>query len=524
MPAWRRAQLAAALGICLSAVVTLIMLRPALGAGYLLYRDFITVPDPALGPRAWGMSGGAPRAVPLDAVMALCDPVVPTWLQQKAILFGSLWLGGSGVAILLRHRGVLAAALGGVVGTWSPYAAERLLLGQAPTLLAWSMLPWLVMASRRTGSVRARVALIVLAALPATLTPSGGLTAGAAAVLLSVVASRGRREILTVLAFGVTWCLPWILPALGGRTGAGVAEGAAAFRVEATGVTGVLDVVTGGGVWAEGARLASRDGLLAGAAMVILLVLAALGLTQFDGALRRLLALGLLVPPAVVLLLASPVALPVWAAAQSLPGVGLFRDTHRVLALSSFALAALVPVGLSSVVSTLQRRVAGGRVVVLRAVRLGAASVAAAVVALGSPDAPARLHQAYAPVFFPSDWARVVALVGDDRSLVLPWQPMRVAAWNGERPFLDPLPLALVGGVVAASDLVVERDGERYHVGSGDPGAAMGWRDGRVDGADLGQLGIAKVVEWRGVPGRPASTTDLEVVWESPTFRIWKVR
>lgn len=527
MPARRPALLAAAVGILSSGVVTLVMLWPALGSGYLLYRDFITVPDPALSPRTWGMTGSAPRAVPLDGVMAVLDPVVPTWLQQKLILLGCLWLGGSGIAVLLRHRGTVAAALGGIVGTWSPFATERLLLGQAPTLLAWSMLPWLVMASRRSGRARSRVVLVTLAALPAALTPSGGLTAAAAAVVLSVLARRRRRETLAVIGLGLIWCLPWLVPAVGGRSGAGVAEGAAAFRVDAPGLSGVLDVLGGGGVWADGAGLASRDHPVAGAATVVLLLLASVGLSAFSRPHRRLLGLALLLPPVVVLVLASPFGLAAFAAAQSVPGVALFRDTHRLLALSSFVLAVLAPVGVVRVVQRLGQHGSGGPRAFRLTVSASAACAGAAVVILAAPDAPPRLHGAYHPVDFPSDWGRVVALVADESTLVLPWQPMRRTPWNAERPFLDPLPLALPGDVIAATDLVVERDGQRFNVGSGDPSRTAGWLEGRLDLAELDTLGVKVVVEWRQSPGRPVSAEALEtlqLISETTTFRVWRVR
>ncbi|GAA6526718.1 hypothetical protein IDVR_25140 [Intrasporangium sp. DVR] len=515
---------AAAVSIVLSAAVTLLMLWPALSPGYLLYRDFVTVPDPTLSPRTWGYDGSAPRAVPLDALMAWCDPVVPTWLQQKMILLGSLWLGGAGVAVLLRHRGPLVAGLGGVVGTWSPYPAERLLLGQAPTLLAWSMLPWLVAASIRPGRPRRRVALVVLAAVPAALTPTGGLTAACAAVALSVLAGRSRGETGAVMGLGVAWCLPWLVPALGGRTGAGDSAGAAAFRVDSTGPSGVLDILTGGGVWAEGARLASRDEPAAVAAMTLLLLLAALGTMHCGHSRRRLLWLGLVVPPVLVLLLASPIGLPAFAAAQSVPGVALFRDTHRLLAISAFAFAVAVPLGVGRLVDLAHQRVGEGQTgVARRAVVAGAVCAGAAVVLLASPDAPMRLRQAYVPVDFPPDWSSAVALVAGDRTLVLPWQPMRLTPWNGDRPFLDPLPRALPGDVIAASDLVVERDGEWFEVGSSDPSAATGWREGRIEPTELGRLGITKVVEWRQSPGVTAAAGRLRLLSETSTFRIWGV-
>ena len=525
--------MAGTVGIAVSGLVTLVMVWPALGGGYLLYRDFITVPDPALDARTWGFNGTAPRAVPLNAVMALLDPVVPTWLQQKAILVGSLWVAGAGVALLLRRRGVLVAALGALLATWSPFAAERLLLGQAPTLLAWSVLPWLVLASQVSRSPRVRVFALVLAALPAALTPSGGVTAAAAAVVLTWLAGRRVVEVLTVAGLGVLWCLPWLVPALGGRADAGVSDGAAAFLIEANGVAGLLDVLTGGGAWATAARLESRERLLTLVALALLLLLASLGLARPINPRRRQMGLFLLAPPAVAVFLASPVGLRAFAGAQSIPGVALFRDTHRLLAVSAFALVLLVPLGTALVVerarellSGVSGRASGGRPTSERAqaaVAVGLTCVVAATAVLAAPDVPARLHAAYRPVAFPPDWRRAVEAVGGSGALVLPWQPIRQVPWNDDRPFLDPLPLALGGEVVSAADLTVQRSGETFRVGASDPPASANWVEGRLNVTDLRGLGVDVVVEWVGTPGRPLDTQQLRLIFAGTSLRVWSV-
>jgi hypothetical protein len=509
------------------------MVWPALGGGYLLYRDFITVPEPVLDARTWGFDGSAPRAVPLNAVMALLDPLVPTWMQQKAILAGSLWLAGAGVALLLRRRGVLVAALGALMATWSPFAAERLLLGQAPTLLAWSALPWLVLASQVSRSPRIRVSALTLAALPAALTPSGGVTAAAAAVLLTWLAGRRVAEVLTVAVLGLLWCLPWLVPALGSRADAGVSDGAAAFRIEADGLAGLLDVLTGGGAWAAAARLESRETLLTLGALVVLLTLAGLGLAGPDTPRRRPLGFSLVAPPAVAVFLASPVGLSTFAEAQSVPGVALFRDTHRLLAVSAFALVLLVPLGAALVVERARELVSrasgggpGGRPTSERAqaaVTVGLACVVAAAAVLAAPDVPTRLHAAYRPVAFPPDWRRAVEVVGGSGALVLPWQPLRQVAWNDNRPFLDPLPLALRGKVVSAADLTVQRKEETYRVGASDPVASEGWAEGLLNVTALRGLGIDVVVEWLGTPGPLLETKQLRLIFNGTSLRVWSV-
>jgi hypothetical protein len=497
-----------------------ILLGPSLGVGQLLYRDFIAVPNPSLTARTLGFDGSAPRAVPLDAVMALLAPVVPTWVQQQIMLVATLVLAGVGTAVLLRRRGVVAATVGAAVATWSPYAAERLLLGQAPTLLAWSTLPWIVLAVRSHRPLGHRLGLTALAAAPAALTPFGGVLAAATAVGAAYSRRADLREYLSMASLAILWCLPWLVPALGGRTDVGDRDGAFAFAVSLRppiGVDDLTNVLGGGGVWATSAALSSREQGWALTASVGILVLAAMGVAQVAGRDRVALAAVALGVPLLVLALASPPGLAVWGWAQTVPGVALVRDTHRLLGLSWFAVAVLAGLGAGRA----SRR--------LRALTgpAGPVSLAAAVVSLcvlTAPDAANRLRAAYEPVSLPAAFEEVVRSVGAERALVLPWQPMRQVAWVGEHPFLDPLPLALEGDVVSAHDLVVERDGRLLEVGNADPAEAAAWSRGDVDPEVLRGLGVARVVVWKDTPGPGfVPGPGLDRLLDTPEFAVWLV-
>src|SRR6478609_1828395 len=105
MPARRPAALAVGAGTCVTVVLAAVLLWPSLGRGQLLFRDFVSVPDPSLTARTVGQDGAAPRAVPLDLVIAVLDPLVPSGLQQLLILLATLLLAGLGVTMLLRHHG-----------------------------------------------------------------------------------------------------------------------------------------------------------------------------------------------------------------------------------------------------------------------------------------------------------------------------------------------------------------------------------------------------------------------------------
>lgn len=503
---------AALAGCAVAVLTTLALLRPALGRGQLLYRDFVQVPHPALGPAVLGADGRAPRAVPLDAVSAVLAPVVPTGVQQQVMLLASLAGAGCGLAVLLRHRGVLASCVAAFVATWSPYAVERLLVGQPPTLLGWAAVPWLVVALRSHMSPRRRAVAVLGAALPAALTPWGGLVA--AAVVVVVGRRLAVRERLLHVGLALLWCAPWVVAGLLGASGAGEREGAAAFAVEADGARGLVDVVTGGGIWSVGATLGSRSGGLVLSASLVLLVAAMLALARVDLPERGLLVCALVVPPVLALLLATWGAGP-WSAAQDLAGVGILRDTHRLLGLSTLALA----VGCGLAAEAVVRSLPAPRPVVAVAAALSAAGLGV----LTAPDAAVRLHDAYRPVQVPRGVDDAVAAIGGRTTLVLPWQPLRRQQWAGEQPFLDPLPLALPGRVLVSRELTVVRDGEPLVVASDPAGqrAAQAWGEG--DLTTLRSQGVEAVVLWEDTPGAasvPETGIGHEVPLDGP-LRVW---
>lgn len=503
-------------GTAVTVLFTGVLVGRSLGVGQLLYRDFISVPEPSLTARTMGFDGPAPRAVPLDAVTALLAPLVPTWVQQQVMLVATLLLAGVGTAVVLRRRGTVAAVAGAGVATWSPYAVERLLLGQPPTLLAWSAIPWIVLAVRSPRRLRSRLALTFLAALPAALTPVGGVVAAGTALGAAFSRRAPLREHAALGGLAVAWSLPWLAPALGGRADAGDADGARAFAVMLRGPAGFVDVLGGGGAWAASAALASRDEVWALAATAGILALAATGLTRVTGRDRTILGgLGFALP-VVVMVLATPPGLAAWASAQSVPGLALLRDTHRLLALSWFAVAVLAGLGTERLAARLRPWAP--------AAPLGLTAGVLSLCVLSAPDSANRLHAAYDPVRLPASIEQAVRAAGAERTLLLPWQPMRHVAWVGDEPFLDPLPLALEGPVVSARDLFVQRDTHLLRIGSADPVEAAAWTRGVVDPEVLRRLGIARVVVWKGTPGAPfVPGPGLTRLLETTEFDVWGV-
>jgi hypothetical protein len=539
----RRTAAAVAVGFGVTAAATAAQLWPSLGRGQLLYRDFVSVPSPVLNPRALGLDGYAPRAVPLDAVTAVLSAVVPSGVQQQVMLLATLLLAGTGVSWLLRRHGPVATGVAAASATWSVYAAERLLLGQPPTLLAWSVLPWVVVVARRRATGWRWLVGMVLVAIPAALTPFGGVTVLAAGLCASWLYSRSSRDLALLAGAGLLWCTPWLVPALLGATEAGEGPGFGAFRVEAHGLSGLVDVVTGGGAWSTAARLQSRGEPGALAAALALFALALVGWRGL-GSRRRtgFAAAALLAPPVVALALATPAGQAVFSRLQWVPALALFRDTHRLLLASSMTICVLAGLGAARVASRLsrpwtpasadaapplsQRRAVGsGSVLASLATRLAVGVTGVGLVLLAAPDASARLGTAYRPTTMPHGWPEVVAAVGEGRALLLPWQPMRQVAWAGPQPFLEVVPLAVPRTTVAARRLTVVRDGQVWVVGPDEPAEAAAWARGDpLDAAALRRAGIDRVVEWLGTPGPlPSAHRGLRLLLTTPEFLVWGV-
>ena len=532
-PARRRTRdLAVAAVVAL--VVTAVVCGRSLGHGIYLYRDFVTVPRPVWSPSTWGQ-GQAPRAVPLDAVMTALSGVVPTGVQQQAMLTGAIFLAGLGTAVLLRRWGLAAMLTGAVVAMWNPYVAERLLVGQPPTLLAYSMTPWLlaVVLSRFAGA-KALMTLAVLG-LPAALTPWGGLVAAAVVGTSSLLVRHRRRAgwLLGSALVAVAWCLPWVVSALAHSAGGADPDGARAFALAADSPLGVLgSALTLGGIWAPGAQPASRDAIVSVVASCLVLAVAGTGAIALHrrGRSRPALALGLawLAPPLTAWLISGGPGVSLFGDLQGVPGVAIGRDTHRWLGLSALAVAVLVGAGVGELGRSLRRRGSGaGEHAAARFVSGAAVAVMVSLAVLSAPDLPKAVHAAYRPITMPADWEDTVRAAaeaaGTGSVAVLPWQPFRSVPWAGGEPFLDPIPRALPGRVLTAHELTVVRDGTLITVDD-DPSGYAAWKGGRLDVADLRGRDVTAVVIWKSTPGLVSPMpTGLRLVHDSANFAVWAV-
>lgn len=474
-------------------VLSVVLLGPALGPGYLLTYDMVWVPDLALRSDFLGLGTALPRAVPSDAVVAVLDVVVPGMLLQKVVLLGALVLGGLGAASL-AGRSTVARLVAVSVFVWSPYVVERLWIGHWPLLLCWAVLPWLV----REG-IRLRTDARIGAALPflllvGSLSANAGLMAGATLLAVGATRANAGRLVALVLAANAPWLVAGLLH-LGSATSstAGVV-----FALDAEGsLPAPLAALTLGGIWNAEVVPGSRELLVLPLALLLAFVtLAALGWRPLvdrlgrrtTGALVGLWLAGYLLA---VLSWAAPDAVG-WLA-EHVPAGGLLRDGARSLALCAPLTAVLVAEG---------ARWCAGRTpeVALKAlVAIGAALVPLAFM----PDAAWGGSGALRPADYPGEWASARSALGEGQGdlLVLPFTSYRAPEWNHDRKVLDPLPRYLEPDYVVNDQLAVDGRiiaGEDPRVP--DVLAAIALPDPAERAVALADLGIGAVVLDRTAP------------------------
>ncbi|MFE7227917.1 hypothetical protein ACFU7D_24200 [Nocardioides sp. NPDC057577] len=472
-------------------VLAVLMLGPALGAGFVLSYDMVWVPDLALTRDVLGLGSGLPRAVPSDAVIAVLDEVVAGLALQKLVLVGALVLAGAGAAELVRERSLAARLAVVSLALWSPYVAERLWMGHWPMLLAYAAVPWLVLAGRRWAAEPGPAARGPVWTLPVLLVGSLSASAGivSAAVILATGLRRGRRPVL-LLAMVAAVNAPWVVA---GLTHAGEAVSATGFEVFALrgdALPAPLAALTLGGIWNTSVIPASREGWPAWVALVLLVALVGAGLKRWwVGDSQRIAILGLWVAGMAIAILGWAAPQTLDGLAQEIPGLALMRDSSRLLPLCLPLLVLTVAAG----VDALRERLRG------TAPRWAAAVVLALAPIAVLPDAAWGLAGGIGTADYPTSWQQARARLAEETApgdvLVLPWSAYRAPAWNDRRPVLDPLPRMLPRASVTNGDLVIGRT----EIAGEDPRAAaaaeaLAAPDPTTRAAELNRLGIGYVI------------------------------
>ncbi|MER7607235.1 hypothetical protein [Nocardioides sp. NPDC127503] len=473
-------------------VLAVLMLGPALGAGFVLSYDMVWVPDLALTRDVLGLGSGLPRAVPSDAVIAVLDEVVPGLVLQKLVLVGAMVLAGAGAAELVRDRSLTARLAVVSLTVWSAYVAERLWMGHWPMLLAYAAVPWLVLAGRRRaagqpGTVERSPVWLLPVLLIGSLSASAGIVS--AAVVLATGLRRGRRPI-RLLAMVAAVNAPWLVTGLAHATEAASATGFDVFALRGDALPAPLAALTLGGIWNTSVVPASRESWLAWVALALLVALGGTGIRRWwtaDSQRTAILALWIAGLVIAVAGWAAPEALDTLA--QHIPGLALLRDSSRLLPLCLPLLVLTVAAG----VDALRERLRG------TAPRWAAAVVLALAPVAVLPDAAWGLAGGIGTADYPTSWQQAGAALAEETApgdvLVLPWSAYRAPAWNDHRPVLDPLPRMLPRASVANGDLVIggtEIEGEDPRAAAA--AEALAAPDPETRATELSRLGIAYVI------------------------------
>ncbi|TDB71437.1 hypothetical protein E1182_25110 [Micromonospora sp. KC721] len=502
--------------------VTALVLAPLAAPGYVLSYDMVFVPHQPWRAELVLPGDSLPRAVPLDALVSLASLAVPGWLLQRVVLGAVLLLAavGAGQLVPARHRATRAVAAVGYA--WTPYLAERLLIGHWGLLLAYAALPWLVAAAIALREERP-VALprLLLAAAPAAVTPTGGLIA---LVTVAVLVPRWGAVRTSAAAVGgvVLLNLPWLLAA--GVTSADARtdpDGVVAFSARAENWSGVLGALAGtGGIWNAQTTPASRSAPLVPVATVLLLVSAAYGFRALRGrwparVADRLLGLAAASLVAALLGVLPGTAVVLRWAVASVPGAGVFRDGQKFL--MPYALLLVVAAALGA--ERLAARVAArGAAVGARALLAAALLLPVAVM----PDLAFGVAGRLRPVRYPADWDVVAGRLAGQRGevLSLPFGAYRAYPWNGGRTVLDPLPRYVDADVLVDDTLWVsatEVAGENRR--AAEVGRLL------AAGVPVTAIGVRWVVVQRTAGGRlvtPAALSGLREVYVGPELALYE--
>ncbi|MFD4352331.1 hypothetical protein ACFWPX_07215 [Nocardia sp. NPDC058518] len=535
-------------GYC--ALLTMIIVGPLAGSGYLLLRDAVSTPRSYLTDSALGLGAAAPRAVPQDALLAVLSPVIDGGILVKAILIVALWSAGYGAAVLARRfvsASTGAQLVAATLALWNPYVAERLLQGHWSLLAGYAALPWTGLAAarirtatggtepsgtRRFGFAARRGTLGGWAALTASfaaagLTPTGSLLA--AVIGLALV---GRRAFLPAIVVWIATCAPWLTAtALGSGAEPSDPAGVSAFAARAEPWLGTLGSLAGlGGIWNGEAVPASRTTPLALVGTLLLLGIVTCGV-------RAVWALGrdgraLLVIAAVAIVLPALGATS-WGLAAGewlmvhVPGAGLLRDTQKYVALAMPAYALCAAAACRTVATASRRLLTDGqpdsdpdadsadtepesvahsathrRDFGIRAT----ATLFILLITLPLADLAWGVGGAMRPVHYPAGWQQVVDHIDTPGDIaVLPGGMFRRFPYSGTAPVLDPAPRILPNDVLQTGELRV-----RGYAVTGEGNRARTVEEALLRGApatELAAMGVGWILVERTTPG-PLGTSE----------------
>jgi hypothetical protein len=543
------ARLRPSLGAATGLVLGLLALGPGLRRGFLLSYDLVFVPREPFTSAMFGLSGGPPRAVPSDFVIAVASRVLPADIVQKLVLLLIFVLACAGVAALLEDTlpdrvPVLARLAAVVFYGWNPYVAERLIIGQWALLIGYAGLPWVL----RAGLALARdktehsdgyprgAARLVLALLPAIIGGFAAMVISALVLVPVTLAARNIRAAAVALAVLVAGSLPWLVPSLL-HTVYADPGGVAAFASRADTPFGTVgSLVMLGGMWNAATVPKAYGGPWSAIWLaVVLAALAGYARSQYriePGRSGQARWPGLTTAALVSLLIAcigvtAPGRALLRGAIGLWPGFAVVRDAQQFIA--PLALAEAIGFGLA-VAWCMQPRSFGSKKSTQGTERaatlpppppssdpLGAAL---GVLALLTPllllpglawGAAGRLRPAWYPASYLAAARAIDASPAPGAVLLLPWVADRTPAWNHGEVMLDAWPRLV-------SRQVIWNDGTQVGnqaLAPDDPAARR--LDGLISSAGpmtaaLREAGVRFVV----VDGAPLSAPDPQDARDTP--------
>lgn len=510
--------------------LTLLLLGPALGYGFVLRADMVFTPTQSLLPWMLGVDGGLPRAVPQDAVVATLAGPLPGMLIQKIVLLAIPLVGGLGVCRVLRKEPWFTRIAAASLFVWSPYLAQRLLIGHWALLLTFAVTPWVLasLTSFRSGRRIAAAELVVWVSL-GSLVPTGSLFM---AILVLPLALTARRQVwgyrLIPVVGVVLAAATWLVPTLTNPNVAfndPLANELFATRSENwAGVVG--SALSGGGIWNATSTLPSRSLPWVPVLGILVVVLAVLGLKPLAKMAGRAVAYWvacLACGGLTVAVFASLAAQADWwlTVTGAVPGWGLLRDGQKLLLPLTVLLALAAPLGLMRVARSLANRSVRVPVVLALALLPLALMPDLALGALG------RLQ----PASYPASWDDVRAAIASGQpgeAISLPWSTFRRYQWNAGRPVLDPSPRYMTTTVVTDDRLPVgTSNGTKLVVGDNPSSArvAAALASGKPLQETMPELGVRWVIEQLDQPGSVSAEqlVGLRLVVDSPQLRLWEM-
>lgn len=493
-----------------SAALTALILATILRPGYLLYRDAVSTPRSFVTDSALGLGDIPARAVPQDWLVAMASQVVDGGALVTAILFLGLTLAGVGYGRLAARLVPAAGRSGAVAATvasiWNPYVAERLLQGHWSLLVSYAALGWIAVAATevRAGGRRGWWALVAAVTL-AGFTPTGSVLAAillAVSLIAALVRARRWGGLATAAAIWLVGAAPWLTATVVGSAPATAgSSGFEVFGIRAEPGLGTVGTALGlGGIWNSDAVPASRTIWWAAVATTAFLVVVAAGTAWWwrhrqtlDASIGPLGALALATVAAVCVAAIPAVAAGLSTLAHDVPGVGLFRDTQKYLALTM----PFVAVAAAAAVTGLRRWVPAGF----------ALGVTTLLVVAPLPDLAWGVGGKLSTVHYPPDWAAVAGMIPADAGAVAVWPPGTVRRYRfADTVSLNPLPRMVRATVVDSGRLTVDGVAVDPGTGRGAEVDAALRRGGRA--ADLAALGVGwVVVENNSPPSRLSSTS-----------------